>query len=128
MTEGARAKGKSEDRREGELAAEGWNAGHKARKKKMLNRLVRRGDRVKVTAEFSKYRGQEGEVLDFTPSRKSVRVQFGHQQATVRVTSVERVGRRASEIEDEVKELRKEIAALKRVLLTYVNQHERRKV
>lgn len=42
-----------------------------------------------VTAEYSKYRGRRGEVLSFTPSGKSVRVQLGGQVVTVRVRSVQ---------------------------------------
>ena len=85
----------------------------------MLSVPVRVGDRVVVSAQSSKYRGQKGEVVSFTPSRKSVRVQLTHQIVTVRVTSVRKT---PDEVKEALLKVTEELAELKLLLRAYI-QH-----
>lgn len=90
----------------------------------MLTQPIRRGDRVVVSAKYSKYRGQKGEVLDFTPSQKSVRVQLANDVATVRVTSVSRIGKEGPAVEEVLDALVAEVKALRRVVRLCLKQSQ----
>lgn len=76
------------------------------------SKTIRRGDRVVVIAPFSTYRGQEGKVLEFTASRKSVKIQLARGTPTVRVTSVERVAGAVKTVEEAARDVEEQLERL----------------